>query len=76
MAIGTVKLLRPDKGFGLIKCDRGSKGSVTLTFDRAAISVGDFSKFWPGQRVSFDETSGPSASKNRCAVNVRPEREL
>jgi cold shock CspA family protein len=76
MAIGTVKLLRADKGFGIIKYDRGSKGSVTVIFDRTAIPRGDFSRLREGQRVSFEETRDVDDPNIRRAANVQPEREI
>ena len=63
MAEGTIKRLT-DKGFGFI--DVG--GSKDLFFHMSSLDGVDFEELSEGQRVSFDEGSGPKGPR---AENVK-----
>jgi len=76
MAIGTVKTVLSDKGFGFISPDGGEGGRDSeLFFHHTAIQEGRLEEYQPGDRVSFDsepDTRDPSRSR---ATNVRRHTE-
>ena len=71
MATGTIKTLRPEKGFGFIAPDGGT-GNNDLFFHHSAVTTGLFDDLRPGQQVSFDEGPDPRDPSRRRATNVRP----
>ena len=62
MPEGTIKKLM-DKGFGFIEGERGD-----IFFHHSAVTEGSFDSLQEGQRVEYDEGSGP---KGPCAENVK-----
>ena len=72
MAIGTIKTVLSDKGFGFIApdgADGGEKGD--LFFHHTSIQDGQIEQYKQGDRVSFDaepDTRDPSRMR---ATNVR-----
>ncbi len=71
MAIGTVKTIRDDKGFGFIGREGGS-GRDDLFFHRSAVDNNGYDMLREGQRVSFDEEPDPRDPSRRRAVRVTP----
>ncbi|HKG26005.1 MAG TPA: cold shock domain-containing protein [Thermomicrobiales bacterium] len=71
MATGTIKTLRPEKGFGFITPDSGA-GNSDLFFHHTAVTAGNFDDLRPGEQVSFDEGPDPRDPSRRRATNVRP----
>ena len=63
MAEGTIKRLT-DKGFGFIDVGR----EKDLFFHMSSLDGVSYDELQEGQRVSFDEGSGP---KGPCAENVK-----
>ncbi|MCC4114350.1 MAG: cold shock protein [Azoarcus sp.] len=66
MATGTVKWFNDAKGFGFITPDNGGED---LFAHFSAIQGNGFRSLTEGQKVQFDETSGP---KGKQAGNIRP----
>ena len=66
MATGTVKWFNDSKGFGFITPDNGGED---LFAHFSAIQGSGFKSLAEGQKVQFDETSGP---KGKQAGNIRP----
>ena len=64
MAEGTIKRIT-DKGYGFI--DVG--GEKDLFFHSSSVEGASFDQLYEGQRVSFNEASGP---KGPCAESVTP----
>jgi len=64
MAEGTIKRLT-DKGFGFIKTDKGPD----LFFHMSSVEGARFEELQEGQKVSYNEGSGPKGPR---AENVRP----
>jgi|TARA_B100000519_G_C14217388_1_gene425693 CspA family cold shock protein len=64
MAEGTIKRIT-DKGYGFI--DVGAEKD--LFFHSSSVEGASFDQLHEGQRVSFNEASGP---KGPCAENVTP----
>lgn len=62
MPEGTIKKLM-DKGFGFIEGERGD-----IFFHHSALADGSFDALQEGQRVEYEEGSGP---KGPCAENVK-----
>jgi len=71
MATGTIKTLRPEKGFGFITPESGT-GNNDLFFHHTAVTAGNFDDLRPGEQVSFDEGPDPRDPSRRRATNVRP----
>jgi CspA family cold shock protein len=71
LATGTIKTLRPEKGFGFIAPD-GGNGKNDLFFHHTAVTTGLFDDLRQGQEVSFDEGPDPRDPSRRRATNVRP----
>jgi CspA family cold shock protein len=71
MAVGTIKTMRGDKGFGFIKRDGGQMGSGDLFFHQSSVQEGNFDSLREGQRVSFDEERDPRDPSRFRANNVR-----
>ncbi len=69
MAIGTVKWFNPTKGYGFITPEQGGDD---LFAHYSAISADGYRTLAEGQRVFYDETSGP---KGKQASNIRPTDE-
>ncbi|MCH2115060.1 MAG: cold shock domain-containing protein [Pirellulales bacterium] len=63
MPEGTIKKLT-DKGFGFIEGDKGD-----IFFHLSSLVDVDFDSLQEGQRVEYEEASGP---KGPCAENVKP----
>jgi CspA family cold shock protein len=72
MASGTIKTIRPEKGFGFIKKSGGGMGASDLFFHRTAVEGLGFDDLREGQMVSFDEGEDPRDPSRRRAINVRP----
>lgn len=66
MATGTVKWFNDAKGYGFITPDNGGED---LFAHFSAIQGNGFKSLTEGQKVQFDETSGP---KGKQAGNIRP----
>jgi CspA family cold shock protein len=66
MATGTVKWFNDAKGYGFITPDNGGED---LFAHFSAIQGNGFRSLAEGQKVQYDETSGP---KGRQAGNIRP----
>jgi cold shock protein len=66
MSTGTVKWFNDAKGFGFITPDGGGKD---LFVHFSAIQGSGFKTLKEGQKVSFEETTGP---KGPQANNIRP----
>lgn len=66
MATGTVKWFNDAKGFGFISPDDGGED---LFAHFSAIQGKGFRSLAEGQKVEYDETSGP---KGKQAGNIRP----
>ncbi|AYH41989.1 cold-shock protein [Azoarcus sp. DN11] len=66
MATGTVKWFNDAKGYGFITPDNGGED---LFAHFSAIQGNGFRSLAEGQKVQFDETSGP---KGKQAGNIRP----
>ncbi len=62
MPEGTIKKLM-DKGFGFIEGERGD-----IFFHHSALADGNFDSLHEGQRVEYEEGTGP---KGPCAENVK-----
>jgi CspA family cold shock protein len=71
MAIGTIKTIRDDKGFGFIEPE-GTSGRNDLFFHRSAVEGGAFEMLREGQQVSYDEEPDPRDPSRRRAVRVTP----
>lgn len=71
MAIGTIKTIRDDKGFGFVTPD-GTSGRNDLFFHRSAVSNDGFDMLREGQRINFDEEPDPRDPTRRRAVRVSP----
>ena len=65
MAIGHVKWLNPEKGFGFIRQENGEDVFVHYS----AISGEGYRTLTEGQEVEFDIVEGP---KGKQAANVKP----
>ncbi|MCE9544839.1 MAG: cold shock domain-containing protein [Planctomycetia bacterium] len=63
MAQGTIKKLISEKGFGFIQGERGE-----LFFHHSAVQGGQFDMLHEGQRVEYEEGSGPKGPR---AENVK-----
>lgn len=68
MAIGTVKKLVSDKGFGFISGERGD-----LFFHHSALTGGAFESLQVGQSVTYEveDAKGAKSGRGPRAVNVR-----
>jgi len=66
MATGTVKWFNDSKGYGFITPDNGGDD---LFAHFSAIQGSGFKSLTEGQKVQYDETSGP---KGKQAGNIRP----
>jgi len=66
MATGTVKWFNDSKGYGFITPDNGGED---LFAHFSAIQGSGFKSLAEGQKVQYDETSGP---KGKQAGNIRP----
>jgi len=66
MITGTVKWFNDAKGFGFITPDGGGPD---LFAHFSAIEGNGFKSLAEGQRVSFDQTTGPKGAQ---ASNIRP----
>jgi CspA family cold shock protein len=62
MPEGTIKKLM-DRGFGFIEGERGD-----IFFHHSSLGEGEFENLQEGQKVEYDEGSGP---KGPCAENVK-----
>ncbi len=62
MPEGTIKKLM-DRGFGFIEGERGD-----IFFHHSSVTEGSFETLQEGQRVEYEEGSGP---KGPCAENVK-----
>jgi CspA family cold shock protein len=62
MPEGTIKKLM-DRGFGFIEGERGD-----IFFHHSSMAEGEFENLQEGQKVEYDEGSGP---KGPCAENVK-----
>ena len=71
MALGTIKTLRDDRGFGFLAPD-GSNGRNDLFFHRSAVAGNGFDQLFEGQRVSYEEEPDPRDPTRRRAVRVTP----
>jgi CspA family cold shock protein len=71
MANGTIKTLRPEKGFGFITPDGGT-GKNDLFFHHTAVTAGHFDDLRPGESVTFDVGPDPRDPTRQRATNVRP----
>ena len=71
MATGTIKTLRPEKGFGFIKRRDGGLGAGDLFFHSSAVEGALFDDLREGQEVSFEEGQDPRDPSRHRAVNVR-----
>jgi len=72
MAVGTIKTIRADKGFGFIKRRDGGIGAGDLFFHSSAVEGGIFDDLREGQEVSYDEGRDERDPSRQRAVNVRP----
>jgi CspA family cold shock protein len=66
MATGTVKWFNPEKGFGFITPEDGTKD---LFVHHTGIDQEGFKTLDEGQKVEYEATSGDKGPK---AVNVKP----
>jgi CspA family cold shock protein len=66
MATGTVKWFNPEKGFGFITPEDGTKD---LFVHHTGIEQEGFKTLDEGQKVEYEATSGDKGPK---AVNVKP----
>ena len=66
MATGTVKWFNDAKGFGFITPDNGGED---LFAHFSAIQSSGFKSLKEGQKVSYDEATGPKGKK---AANISP----
>lgn len=66
MATGTVKWFNDAKGFGFITPDNGGED---LFAHFSAIQSNGFKSLKEGQKVSYDEATGP---KGKQAANIKP----
>lgn len=66
MPTGTVKWFNDAKGFGFITPESGSDD---LFVHFSAIQSSGFKTLTEGQKVSYDETTGP---KGKQAANIKP----
>ena len=71
MATGTIKTLRPEKGFGFIS-KQGGMGSGDLFFHHSTVEGVAFDDLREGQEVSFEEGPDPRDPSRRRANRVRP----
>jgi len=71
MAIGTIKTIRADKGFGFIKRRDGGMGNNDLFFHSSAVEGSMFDELREGQEVSYDEGRDDRDPSRQRAVNVR-----
>ncbi len=71
MALGTIKTIRDDRGFGFLSPD-GTNGRGDLFFHRSAVEGNGFDQLFEGQRVSFEEEPDPRDPTRRRAVQVAP----
>ena len=69
MAIGTIKTIRDDKGFGFIEPE-GTSGRNDLFFHRSAVEGDGFEMLREGQQVNFEEEPDPRDPSRRRAVRV------
>ena len=67
MAVGVIKRLVSEKGFGFI---RSVTGGDELFFHRSAVRSGAYEDLTEGDRVTYEETR---TDKGLRAENVRPE---
>jgi len=65
VALGRIKRVVHDKGFGFIRDERGQE----FFFHRSSVD-GDFTRLAEGQQVAFDEEPSPKGPR---AGNVRPQ---
>jgi CspA family cold shock protein len=70
MASGTIKTLIPDKGFGFIATNGGTK-NAELFFHSSAVIGGIFDTLQVGQAVTFEEEPDPRDRTRSRATNVR-----
>jgi CspA family cold shock protein len=68
MAIGHIKTLVRDRGFGFIQKEGSSED---VFFHTSSVSQGSFDDLKEGQAVEFDEGQDPRGSRRTRAENVR-----
>ena len=68
MAIGQIKTLVRDRGFGFIQKEGSSED---IFFHTSAVAGGGFDALKEGQKVEFDEGQDPRGSNRVRAENVR-----
>ncbi|HLF09345.1 MAG TPA: cold shock domain-containing protein [Dehalococcoidia bacterium] len=71
MAVGQIKTLVRDRGFGFIQKEGSSED---IFFHTSAVAQGAFDDLKEGQTVEFDEGQDPRGSKRMRAENVRVTR--
>lgn len=71
MAVGTIKTIREDRGFGFLSPEDGPSRD-DLFFHHTAVVDGGFEQLREGQRVTFEEGTDPRNPGRKRAVNVRP----
>jgi CspA family cold shock protein len=71
MATGTIKTIRPEKGFGFIKRRDSGLGAGDLFFHSSTVEGVLFDDLREGQEVSFEEGQDPRDPSRQRAVNVR-----
>jgi CspA family cold shock protein len=70
MAIGTIKTLLYNKGFGFIAPNDASGQDSDLFFHQSSVTEANFERLKEGQRVRFDEEPDPRNASRRRASNV------
>jgi CspA family cold shock protein len=71
MAIGTIKTIRDDRGFGFLTPEGGAPRGEDIFFHHSSVVGVTFEELREGQRVSFEEGVDPRDPSRKRATNVR-----